>query len=156
MVIDYIVLKDHSVKWGNRCLGVKGDHLTNSLRVSLADCGFEFVTAKIHFSKQSGEDECTEDLSVNAEQIVEYPLPHSLFMVDGNVDISVSAETAEGEVITSVSTRYVVLDSVHGTKPIEDKITALEAEVEELKKKLYKNSVLGICELNYMILGMEA
>ena len=155
MLIDYIVLKDHSVKWGARCLGVKGDHLTNSLRVSLADCGFDFVTAKIHFDKPNGGDECTDDLPVSAEQIVEYALPHPLFMVDGNVDISVSAKTADDEVFTSIKTRYFVLDSVHGTKLVEIKIAELGALVEELKAHRYENAVLCIAKLNSMKLGLE-
>ena len=140
MIVDYTVLKNHSVKSANRCLGVKGDHLTDILKVSLADCGFLFTKVEIRFLKQNEVEGIVINLPVNIEsQTVLYPMPYTLFLESGEIDITVTAETTSGETFTSFA-KYIVLDNSYST--------------EEIRRR-YENAVLGIAKINSMRLGAE-
>lgn len=140
MIVEYTVLKNHSVKSGHRLLGTKGDHLTNILNVSLFNCGFDFEKAEIRFVLPKGSGESVVKLPVDKEtQIVTYPMPYKLFLNSGVVRITVTATTTDGEAFSSLSAEYIVSNNDLRTEDIQAQ---------------YESAVLGEAKLNTMILGL--
>ena len=148
MIIDFRIDSDHQVRNQPRCIGVRGDHLTNILRVTFCDCAVKFTKAVVHFILPNGKKVKTEEQTVNDAQSFDYAMPHTIFDESGEVSISVEGICAEGRTFNSKPKVYDVCDGIDGD-------TVIVTRIEELEERLHRNAMLSIAKLNTMKLGLE-
>lgn len=127
--------EDHSFECSTVTIGRSGENNVTQLEITIPEELNKFW-AYLDFKKPKGDKYKTSRLNIN-NNIIEYDVPLELLNENGNLEVQLVLQNADGLVWKSSTKKFVVLGSVDAVDEIinqQDFITNAQKLLEEIKQ----------------------